>query len=324
MAVVVGTDEAGYGPNLGPLVITATVWDAAAALPLDPGPWAPQRFAAGSGGGTLPLFGDSKRLFARGGGLAALERGVWAALAVVDPVFLHGSTWRALVAWLDPDRPARLDQVPWYAGYDRAVPAELSPGAIAQTAAMCAAECERAAYRLCGLRARIVSEPEFNAGVAKYGNKATALSHWTLELVGAVFATIQDTIQDTEICLWSDKHGGRNHYAALLQHQLTSDWVHVREETRPRSVYAWHEGARRFEAHFLARGEQLLPVALASMISKYLRELAMEALNNYWLAHVPGLRPTAGYPADARRFLAQIRAAQQRLGIAAPMLWRLR
>ena len=28
MGYLIGTDEAGYGPNLGPLVISATVWEA--------------------------------------------------------------------------------------------------------------------------------------------------------------------------------------------------------------------------------------------------------------------------------------------------------
>jgi len=32
MGVLIGTDEAGYGPNLGPLVITASVWE----VPGDP------------------------------------------------------------------------------------------------------------------------------------------------------------------------------------------------------------------------------------------------------------------------------------------------
>ncbi len=27
MGYLIGTDEAGYGPNLGPLVISATVWE---------------------------------------------------------------------------------------------------------------------------------------------------------------------------------------------------------------------------------------------------------------------------------------------------------
>jgi hypothetical protein len=39
---------------------------------------------------------------------------------------------------------------------------------------------------------------------------------------------------------------------------------------------------------------------------------------------VPGLRPTAGYPQDARRFKAQIAAKQQALGIADRCLWRVR
>ena len=31
MTLVIGTDEAGYGPNLGPLAVAATVWHVAAA-----------------------------------------------------------------------------------------------------------------------------------------------------------------------------------------------------------------------------------------------------------------------------------------------------
>ena len=37
-------------------------------------------------------------------------------------------------------------------------------------------------------------------------------------------------------------------------------------------------------------------VALASIVSKTVRELWMDVFNAYWLARMPGLRPTAGYP----------------------------
>ena len=70
------------------------------------------------------------------------------------------------------------------------------------------------------------------------------------------------------------------------------------------------------------RAEEFLQVALASMTSKYLRELAMLAFNQYWCDRVPNLRPTAGYPQDARRFKAQIRSAQTSLGIDDRSLWR--
>ena len=46
-----------------------------------------------------------------------------------------------------------------------------------------------------------------------------------------------------------------------------------------------------------------MPIALASMIAKYVRELAMIRFNTYWQAKMPELKPTAGYVTDARRWL---------------------
>jgi hypothetical protein len=60
------------------------------------------------------------------------------------------------------------------------------------------------------------------------------------------------------------------------------------------------------------------------MISKYVRELAMLRFNRFWSARVPDLRPTQGYPVDARRFRAAIAAEQQRLTIPDRRLWRCR
>ena len=57
------------------------------------------------------------------------------------------------------------------------------------------------------------------------------------------------------------------------------------------------------------------------MASKYLRELAMRAFNDFWCTRVPGLAPTAGYPRDARRFKTAIeplqRAAERLVRLAA-------
>ena len=58
-----------------------------------------------------------------------------------------------------------------------------------------------------------------------------------------------------------------------------------------------------------------LPVALASMLSKYVRELCMIQFNAFWQDRVQGLKRTAGYPQDAARFLADIREEQQTLGL---------
>jgi hypothetical protein len=58
------------------------------------------------------------------------------------------------------------------------------------------------------------------------------------------------------------------------------------------------------------------------MASKYLRELLMLEFNRFWQTHVPGLKPTAGYPGDSARFLAEVRDAAARLGISEAALWR--
>jgi hypothetical protein len=60
------------------------------------------------------------------------------------------------------------------------------------------------------------------------------------------------------------------------------------------------------------------------MTSKYLRELSMAAFNAFWQRHVRDLKPTAGYPVDARRFRQQIATVQAELGIEDQQLWRAR
>ena len=121
-----------------------------------------------------------------------------------------------------------------------------------------------------------------------------------------------------------DKHGGRNRYAGLIQHHFPEHWIDTLQESREVSRYrtAWRGGPLGLE--FRKGGEQVLPTALASMTAKYLRELSMQALNRFWAEQTPGIRPTAGYPVDAKRFKSEIAETQARLGVADRMLWRNR
>jgi ribonuclease HII len=65
-------------------------------------------------------------------------------------------------------------------------------------------------------------------------------------------------------------------------------------------------------------------VALASIVSKAIRELWMDGFNAYWCARVPGLRPTAGYPVDARRFRRAIEATAIAEGCDPARWWRIK
>jgi hypothetical protein len=108
----------------------------------------------------------------------------------------------------------------------------------------------------------------------------------------------------------------------LLQQQFPEMLVEVHGEGAAESIYRWGPAETRIDVRFRPGAEAFLPTALASMTSKYLRELAMRAFNDFWCGRVSGLAPTAGYPRDAQRFLAAIESTQAELGIAKAVLWR--
>ena len=92
-----------------------------------------------------------------------------------------------------------------------------------------------------------------------------------------------------------------------------------------RSVYSVVGLSRDLRLTFEPRADRrYFCVAVASMVSKYLRKLLMLEFNRFWQGHVPGLKPTAGYPGDAARFLEAIRPVLERLQIAEPTVWRRR
>ncbi len=84
MALLIGMDEAGYGPNYGPLIVGATVWE----VPGDPRKTDLWSAFAGIVEQTAPVddshiqIADSKQVYNPAKGLINLERGVLRALAV--------------------------------------------------------------------------------------------------------------------------------------------------------------------------------------------------------------------------------------------------
>ena len=61
--------------------------------------------------------------------------------------------------------------------------------------------------------------------------------------------------------------------------------------------------------------EQHMPVALASMIAKYNRELLMQRFKAYFAEKLPSIPPTAGYGSDAKRFWQDVQPHLARLGL---------
>lgn len=320
MAFLIGTDEAGYGPNLGPLVVTATVWelpdrllhrDLYPVLKCGITPAAPEEDDA------RVWLGDSKQLYKPGAGLAGLERGVLAALAVSEGVM--PASWQRLLCMVDPQGSSDARRLPWYEQFDEPLPVDSSGADIASAVAQLGSSLSAAQMRLCKVRSALVFEDYFNELLGSCGNKSSALSKVTLDLVQPLVDELGGPL-----LIRCDKHGGRNRYGPLLQQRFPDSLVMVRQEGRAESRYQLVAAAGRIEFRFTAKGDRHLPAALASMVSKYLRELAMRGFNAFWSDHVAQLRPTAGYPTDARRFKKDIASAQSRLGIADDLLWRAR
>jgi ribonuclease HIII len=324
MNYLIGTDEAGYGPPLGPLVVAATVWelpdDGCEAVDVDLygllKRYVCRRVRRTTTGPARRVqIADSKALYNPAQGIGQLEQGVLVALAQLDaaPATWH-EMWDAVSLCGDDVGNA----APWHEDYEARLPLAAEPDQILRLARRLRGGCERTGVRLRAIGGRAVFPEQFNELLEEYGNKSDALSAISMELLSEMMAPLAGG-RVSVIC---DKHGGRDYYAPLVQHYFPEWFIEVRGEGPLESRYQFGPSGKRTTICFRCRGERHLPVALASMTAKYLRELAMRAFNDYWRRHLPNLHPTAGYSHDARRFRKQIAETQLALGIDDRILWR--
>ncbi len=314
----VGIDEAGYGPNLGPLVLTAVacrVPDGSADADL----WKTLKKAVRrhyhKTAGRL-MVDDSKLVYNTAKGLGDLEHAVLSIFhaACDNPPTTVGH----LTQFLHPDHELATEA--WYVGVTTlpltTTMEKIGDGAEKFRAATTAAKIEWLMFR-----SVIVCPPRFNAWLTQWGSKGTILSVGLVQLLNVV----QQLQPDEPIAVTVDKHGGRNCYSAALQEAFPDGWALPLEQGMDASVYAIQGLSRPIRITFRPRADSgHFEVALASMISKYLREALMSEFNAFWKQHVPNLEPTAGYPGDSERFFEAIRPALARLEIAEELVWRRR
>jgi hypothetical protein len=318
MTWIIGIDEAGYGPNLGPLVMTSVACRVPGRL-ADADLWRvladAVRRAADPDDGRVAID-DSKLVYSTARGLHALERGVHAVPGLCEQGDLDG--WLATCC---VEGHGDLCSEPWYRG-DTCLPFCEDDDNRDDASSRVQGACRD--RRIGNWRARcvVVSPPRFNRLADAAMSKGAVLAHGlaTLLRCDEVFDRDGDDVR-----VFVDKHGGRNNYAAILQHGLDRGAVVALEEGMERSSYRLHGYRRDVRFVFQPRADAShLCVALASMASKYVRELCMVEFNRFWRQHVPGLKATAGYPGDAARFWDAIRPAAAKMGLADSQMWRSR
>ena len=321
MAILAGIDEAGYGPLLGPLVVSASVfrlpdemadeclWEALA------GAVTRRAFRKSP---ALPLA-DSKVMRVRTEGLIHLDRGV---LGMLRQLGQTPRTFAELLRLMAPGMEGQMGGYPWYAGADLPLPRQADATDLALRANAVAEAMRRRGMSLEAIRAEPVLAGKYNRLVGATRNKSVALFGVTSQLIWEVFSTHAGA-EPTRIV--ADRQGGRIRYLRYLQQMFEGAAIRVIEESDRRSAYLIRDGRRQVEISFLTGAEdRSLPVALASMVSKYVRELFMELLNRWWAGRIEDLKPTAGYYTDGQRFLRDIDRAIAAEGVDKSLLVRSR
>jgi hypothetical protein len=314
----VGIDEAGYGPNLGPMVMSAVIAEG-------PDERAPDLW--GDLAATIARAGDpsdrlwvddSKAVLRVGRGRDRLETTCLAALAASGrelPCSLGG-----LLAALDAGTLTDAELSPWLldADADPALPSPETRALFERAQAL--RPFEGAAWRIVAVRSVVVGPARFNAGLEATGSKARVHFATFARLLDAVWTRAGDGVATF---VHSDKHGGRHYYYESLLDAFPDAWIDCGPEGPALSRYTVRDASRRLELSLRPRADvDDGLVALASIVSKTVRELWMDAFNAHWTARLPGLRPTAGYPTDAQRFRQAIEPECQARGLDPSLWWR--
>ncbi|HET6248905.1 MAG TPA: hypothetical protein VFE47_14510 [Tepidisphaeraceae bacterium] len=321
--ILAGIDEAGYGPVLGPLVVGTCAFEVEAD-PAAPPPclWKLLRKLVSksrSRDGKKLHINDSKLVYSTAAGLKELERSV---LSVAAAAWELPENLEALLGRVAPAVVAEMARYPWYrAEYEPKYPLEQEAIAVKLFANALRGEMQRVKTQCVHLAARVICEGELNRMFDATRNKSNVL----FSVAAGHLDDLLRTFGQRNLVIICDRQGGRAHYGPLLR-LMFEEWdLEIVSEVETRSEYRLVRHGHPVRIVFVEKAEVgCLPVALASMLSKYLREAMMHRFNGYWQQQLPGVNPTAGYHGDGNRFLGDIEEKRRELGVMDAQLIRSR
>ncbi|MEL7482983.1 MAG: hypothetical protein AAFN41_01395 [Planctomycetota bacterium] len=318
--IYAGIDEAGYGPMLGPLCVGMSVFrvEEHAAGANAPDLW--EVLKAGVCRSLKELRADSKHRVAIADSKALklsnqsktrhpllhLER---AALSLLGASGVECPDDAHLFAALGSSLPGE----PWYAGEAAALPLATT-GDDLKIATNVLRSCLRGAgVELVELRCAVVGERAFNQRLREAGSKAAVVADAVAGHIGLIRERWggSNLAAGDEIRIACDRLGGRATYTDLLRRALPGVPVSAIAESPELSAYHLGPAPSAARALFMTESEtHHLPVAVASIAAKLVRELSMRRLNAHFgerlAGALPELKPTAGYVQDARRWLGEV------------------
>jgi len=302
MVVLVGIDEAGFGPILGPLVVSSSTF----LLPhhfLTADLWQILRKSVGITRKHLAgrlLITDSKKAYNKSLGTKHLKRTILACLRCLGQM---PATLTELLRLLCPDCLEQLEFYPWYRDIESyKIPADETDMTIAST--VLAEDLAANGITLLELKSCCIEVAYYNKMVSSVKNKASVLFTFTSQLIKNAF----DNFAGDVLQIIVDRQGGRVRYQRILQRMFPEMELKILRESPTVSSYELQADGKQMRLHFVVDAdEQFFPVCLASMLSKYLRELLVDNINRYFVSHCAQLRPTAGYWKDGLRFIEDLK-----------------
>jgi len=297
MSCLGGIDEAGLGPILGPMVVAGCAFQGPDGTDL----WQSLKTQVSRRrtDRNRVRVADSKKVNQGPHGLRRLEETAlcfWTVLTDEAPATL--ADW-AIELGIDTELLARC---PWYERLDLPLPVIADADWIQLKAELIRRQMRRRDVSMLTATVRPVDVEEWNNLIADTDNKSRAHFRAYSEVLARVLEILPGHGH-----LVADRCGGRMHYAGDLQKLRPGANVETVSEAPGASAYRIRRGDDDVTVTFAEKGEdRSFPTALASCLAKYMRELMVRLLNDWFCERIPGLKPTAGYYVDGHRFLADV------------------
>ncbi|MDD5063401.1 MAG: hypothetical protein PHQ35_01400 [Phycisphaerae bacterium] len=302
MVILAGIDEAGFGPILGPLVVSSSAFSIPDNL-LTADLWQILRKSVGSTRKHLAgrlLVTDSKKAYSKQKGIGHLQRTI---LTCLDYLGKKPATLTELLTLLSPDCVGRLGDYPWHRDIaDYRLSADTGDLAIATS--VLKDDLASNGIELLGIESSCLDVAYYNKMVGNVKNKASVLFTAVSQLIKNVF----DNSETDYVQVIIDRQGGRTRYQRNLQRMFPDMELAIIKEDQTTSSYELKAKDKQMRLHFVVGADnRFLPTALASMVSKYIRELLIDNMNSFFTGLVPELKPTAGYWKDGLRFIEDLK-----------------